>query len=509
LAGPLDGAPPRAFWRIALAAVLLVGGLLSLGEGPVSRAASRPQLRALLVGGGPDRESNQVGIESNVRYVARVLPSGAKRTILFADGNPREATVQFDPQGLETSRAGYAAGEEAYSLIFAVQEETGEGALAYRAPKLPSLDGPAQKPTIARAFDALGRDLAASRQPVLLYFTGHGSQGDDDSVHFDLWGNSTPLSVRDLAADLARIPAQVPVALVMVQCFSGGFANLLFEGGNPEGALVDRDLAGYFAATAERMSSGCTPSLDEADYQDFTSYFFAALSGRDRVGRKVSGVDYNHDGRVGMDEAFAYVLVSDEDIDVPTCTSDGFLRRFVPGVDEEVFRAGFPQTLSWATPAQAAALQGLSRKLNLTADDRLSAAYTEFRGMGSTRGRARRSQLATTRERLRRKYQAQMEAEFPALRDPSSQGYADARKRAIRRLDSLANSGALADLLQAEEDLQQAREQPQYTLRQTRILRLLRLAKSVILAHRLESAGDQTLLTRYHRLRVAEERSLL
>ncbi|HEV2472867.1 MAG TPA: hypothetical protein VGS41_09395, partial [Chthonomonadales bacterium] len=36
--------------------------------------------RVVIVGGGPDLENNQVAIESNVRYVARILPRESART---------------------------------------------------------------------------------------------------------------------------------------------------------------------------------------------------------------------------------------------------------------------------------------------------------------------------------------------------------------------------------------------------------------------------------------------
>ena len=142
---------------------------------------------------------------------------------------------------------------------------------------------------------------------MLLYFTGHGSRARDgnlDNNDFDLWGEQEKLSVKDLAAQITKLPADVPVTLVMVQCFAGAFGNVIFTGGDPKAAPVNREIAGFFAATRERTAAGCTPELNEADYHDFTSYFFAALSGRDRVGRPVTGADYNGDGRVGMNEAF-------------------------------------------------------------------------------------------------------------------------------------------------------------------------------------------------------------
>src|SRR5205823_3028792 len=163
------------------------------------------------------------------------------------------------------------------------------------------IDGPSKKEAVTAAFDKLVNGNAPAA-PVLLYFTGHGSpnrSSDRENNSYDLWQEGT-LSVRELAAEVNRPPAEQPVTLVMVQCFSGAFANLLFQDGDPSKPLADRDLAGFFAAIKERMAAGCTPEVNEAEYHDFTSYFFAALSGRDRVGRRVSGADFNRDGRVSM-----------------------------------------------------------------------------------------------------------------------------------------------------------------------------------------------------------------
>jgi hypothetical protein len=167
----------------------------------------------------------------------------------------------------------------------------------------------------------------------------------------------------------------------MVQCFSGAFGNLLFAAGSPAGALVDQRIAGFFAAVPERVSAGCTPALDEATYKDFTGYFFAALTGQDRMGRPVAGADYDDDGRVGMHEAFAWTLIHDDSIDTPVCTSDAFLRRFVQMPDGEIAAMSYKTLESWGTPGQRAALAGLSERLGLTGDDRLSGAFKRVTGI--------------------------------------------------------------------------------------------------------------------------------
>jgi hypothetical protein len=315
---------------------------------------SRLPLRTLIVGGGPTRASNQVAIESNVRYVGRLLPDRSSYRVLFADGERESVNVQF---------------------------RAPNGTLAYRAPDLPRLDGSADLPGVRAALTAVATEARTLPQsPVLLYFTGHGSP-DRRSGHannwFSLWGGGR-FTVAELARSLEAFPPSTPITLVMVQCFSGAFGNVLFEKGDPKGALIEQRVAGFFAAVPDRLSAGCTPAINEAEYKDFTGYFFAALTGQDRMGRPVTGADYNQDRRVGLNEAFAWTLVHDDSIDTPVCTSDMFLRRFVTMADEEIFALSFRTLRSWASPAQQAALDGLSSALGISSDDRLRIAFSRF-----------------------------------------------------------------------------------------------------------------------------------
>src|SRR5262245_54512688 len=77
--------------------LLAVGGigsilLLSTMATKANDARIAEPLRVLIVGGGPDLLNNQVAIESNVRYVGKLLPRNCTRTTLFADGDPNHAT---------------------------------------------------------------------------------------------------------------------------------------------------------------------------------------------------------------------------------------------------------------------------------------------------------------------------------------------------------------------------------------------------------------------------------
>jgi len=314
--------------------------------------------RTLIVGGGPDIEHNQVAIESNVRYLNRLLPPGSQTRVLFADGNPETKDIQCQ-------------GDDA--KVF------------YKKSDIAKIDGPSELGTIKSELATIAADAQSNPDaPVLLYFTGHGSPEPNqdpkrraENNSYDLW-NHKELTVKEFAASLKSFPKTTPITLVMVECFSGAFGNVLFDNGDFDGGLADLKLCGFFASVAQRPAAGCTPELKEANYRDFTSYFFAALSGVDRLGNKIVGADYNHDGKVGMNEAFAYSLIHDDSIDTPVCTSDVFLRRFVKTPDPEVMATPFSDVQKWATRAQRTALDWLSDSLELKGQDRVQQTYNTF-----------------------------------------------------------------------------------------------------------------------------------
>lgn len=308
-----------------------------------------PAARTLIVGGGPSRDYNQVAIESNVRYVTRILPPKSPLRILFADGDPTAKTVLYTDK---------------------------DGDDQFREPQLSRLDGAAIHTNVRQELVALAKEPSAS---TLLYFTGHGSLASrrTNLSEFDLWANGR-YTVTDLAASLAEFPKATPITVIMVQCHAGGFSNLIFDGGDPKAPLADNRVCGFFASIAERMAAGCTSNVDEAYYRDFTTYFVAALTGVDRLGKPVAGADFDKDGKVGMDEAFCWSLLHDDSIDTPVCTSDALVRRFGKLSDDQVVATPYEQVLGWATPAQRAALQGLSAVLRLRGEDRLKTAYDKY-----------------------------------------------------------------------------------------------------------------------------------
>ncbi len=481
------------------------------------QAGGELPLRVLIVGGGPDLANNQVAIESNVRYVTKLLPPDAKRTTLFADGDPAHATVLYDD---DTSHE--TAGERVLRLVspYAADETGGR----YRRPNLGARpEGASRLNDISRAFAQIAQEESTNASPrrVLLYFTGHGSpgRGSFDNNVYDLWdeghdggGRDAALSVRELGRQIARLPNDTPVTLVMVQCYSGAFGNLIFENGDPRADLVKRDLCGFYATVPNRVAAGCTSALNEAEYRDFTSFFFAAAAGRDRVGRAVTGADYRQDGRIGGDEAFCYALIHDDSIDVPVCTSDVFLRRFVPGEDRDLFQTAYPSARAWASTPQKAALDALSERLRLGGNNRLGSAYAQFRAIGDRPARAnaaRRNALAHF-QALQNDGRSRLLRQFPDLKLSSASLRRDARQNAIAQLTREAAQGQWKDLLDADDAVDQAEQSAEkQEVADSLTIRYVRLAKSVILAHRLRESSEAGLKARYARLVEAESRPIL
>jgi hypothetical protein len=489
--------PTRAFVLLSALLALSVASSMRADEG-----------RALVVGGGPSPENNQIAIENNVKYFLRLLPGDWTRSVFFADGDPEKETVLFESTQKEMKPA-----ERMLALVLHGRRAANTTSLKFRKPSLAHVDGPAKKPEILTAFDRLSSQKAEPNHPLLLYFTGHGSPAknrDLDNNVFDLWDGGT-LSVRELAENLAKLPRDQPVALVMVQCYSGAFGNLLFEGGDPQGVPIERDVAGFFATVKERMAAGCTPEVDEAGYQDFSTHFFAALTGRDRVGRKVTGADYDRDGKVSMHEAFCYTLVTDSSIDIPVCTSDVFLRRVVTTTDEEIFKTHYKDVRKWATPAQRAALEDLSKHLKLEGDERGRTAYDRFRG--AAEGQTRENAMAAARRAFS---SAQQEARrillgrWPDLRERQSTGYEAARAGALEMIERQIAEGTYKELVEAEKAIDAAEEEEyRREIADARQTRFVRLFKTIVLTHTLLETGEQAARKRLEKLLAAESRTLL
>jgi hypothetical protein len=154
-----------------------------------------------------------------------------------------------------------------------------------------------------------------------------------------LW-SGTELSVGALAKTLDEGARQRQVRVVVTSCYSGGFADIVFAGAAPEQGAADSDRCGFFASEWDQVSSGCDPDPDRRTQQGYGMHFLQALRGRSRGGQLLAKkvIDFNHDGRISLLEAHTRARLTSASIDVPTTTSERWLRQAAPleGASEDV-----------------------------------------------------------------------------------------------------------------------------------------------------------------------------
>lgn len=306
-------------------------------------------------GGGGAPHYNEIALEKNIRYFQRSLAlldpqppnpspdrSPTPAALFFANGNDGQATLRYlNPIGLER----------------------------FKSPEIDGLQGPATATNLYSLFDAIAQTAAtdeASRQPLFFYFTGHGllTEENPDNNTFILWQEDL-ISVQDFTTRLDRFPPKKPVVVMMAQCYSGAFANLIYEGGDPSQPVALQSRCGFFAITQDLPSVGCTPEVNEADYRDYSSSFFAGLTGIDRVGQPVPSADYNRDGPISYAEAHAFAKIDGVTSDRPISTLEAWLQRQIdPEIAAFILSKPLQQWQASARPERAIVIDQLSQKLN-------------------------------------------------------------------------------------------------------------------------------------------------
>ena len=294
--------------------------LLTLGGWLIVWVLAGPtwaQDHVFLIGGGDQVTNSQAQIESNARWAREVLESlpGQRRLyVYFTDGDdpaPDVAEWRRPPDD--------SASLQPLARVFNTYWSNGE---RYRNHRLGPVQGPTDSAFLAVALRERLRGLAPQDR-VVVVFNGHGGPAQEGGVqHRILLWSSSYLDVADFEDILAATPPTVPVRFVFTQCYAGGFARLAQPG---------RNRCGFMAEAADRPAEGCSAAIDQEDFQDYSSYFFAALAGRDRFGTPLNGnPDRDGDGRVTPLEAHYYTLLHARSSDLPRATSEVFLLEWEP-----------------------------------------------------------------------------------------------------------------------------------------------------------------------------------
>lgn len=511
----------------------------------------------LTIGGGYHPEGNQVSLEKNVLLFRRTLdefyPEGVSQSVYFADGDDPHRDLQYVDPDFEVPRA--------QKLLARLFGKTDDIANLYRNHQIENLDGPASRQALDEWFEKVGSTLGAEDR-LFIYSTAHGGRSSDKDHPFDttlyLW-NRERLQVHDFTKLLDTVPDEVPVVMVMVQCFSGGFAHSIFNDGKPDEGLSRANRCGFFATVEDRVAAGCTPDIDEANYREYSTYFFQALRGRTRFDEPLVKPDYDGDGRISFAEAHAYTILTSTTIDIPVRTSDAFLRQYsrtkpeggtdsddagsspsesgepvaTAADDDDETTAGSPaeqdapeqasdsEETVWLTAdsdydtliadadvIDRTIIDGLSDELQLTGANRASDAREHAKSVQQRRNRLNRERGRTSREfnQVREGIRRKVLAEWPELNNPfhpvTTQVLTGQADQLVELVESDSRFQRMEELAAKLEEID--RQQRDDDREWVKCQRLLRTLESVALAGNLPQVATPEIVERYTRLRAAE-----
>ncbi len=277
----------------------------------------------LTIGGGYEPAGNQASLEANVLFFQQVVseqfPPTVEHQIFFADGFDTEEDLQVMSPKAEPASPTIALLESAFAID--------RPSLTYRNHQVPNISGPISPKSVRNGLDGIAEKLSDGDR-LFVYVTAHGAPGNSKDLmntSITCW-RKQPLNMKTFSEWLDRLPSGVPVVLVMAQCYCGGFANTIFEGGEPSKGLAKAVRVGFFAQRFDLPAAGCRPDIENDE--EYSSYFWGAFLGRSRIGKKAEGVDCDQNGRISLEEAHSYAVGASQTIDIPLRSSDMFLRHY-------------------------------------------------------------------------------------------------------------------------------------------------------------------------------------
>jgi hypothetical protein len=441
--------------------------LCLLGAGPAAADSA-----VWLIGGGSEPDNTQVQIEQNLRWLEGLLLDRnlAVRTYFALGDEPGKDIAYFDP---EVS----AASTEGIGTLARIFGEPLEAGLGYRRHELRSLAGSTLKESLISdlTLDFSRHDAGSD---VLVVFNGHGGL-DTSNVqnnYLKLWGDED-LDVGEVRDILDVIPPDVTTRFVMTQCYSGAFQSLVdLQSRKP--AQGAGKTCGFMSESALEMAEGCGLIVNEAGLRDYTTFFFAGLSGETRLGEPadVAAFDFDDNRRASFREAHFYALANAHSADLPRSTSEAYLTEWTPWY------------LDWdaSVDGQTSVYWGLAEQVGLrTAYGTSPAELEAHRSVllaDQARLRERRSESEDRIEARRAELRAELLTRWPELAHPYSPAYhavIDSRWPVIEQ--RIRSDSTFAELVAAQDELQaingERRELARHMTQIDKIYRLKRLAR--------------------------------
>ena len=486
------------------------------------------------LGGGYSPRGNQISIERNILYFQRFLksecPNAARHDLFFSDGAIPTADLQFaDPSSVP----------EANRLMAQFLGRTRYLDLQYRNHEVPKVRGMTSNANIDRWFAVVGKKTKPGDR-VILYATAHGGLGKNkkksNETKLYLWNNQS-ISVKDLSQKLEKLPKGVDVVLVMVQCHSGGFANVIFNQADKKAGATTRNICGFFSTIYSRPAAGCTPDIDEENYEEYSTYFWAGLSGTTRTGKKIPKPDFDRDDKVSFEEAHAHVLLTSNSIDIPIKTSGVFLRAYSVLKQPKDWKpktktakvtlanqspqqptntepekqpafvtpeSPFSKLLALSSPADVAILFGLSEELNLENEERYTEAKKKAAALKKERGVLNASLSRSSKQHsiLRKKIASRMKTKWPELSNTLSPKSIDLLTKDSEEFVALVKKMPGYDAFEelGNEIENATKEKLDLERRWAKCMRLTRTLENIALANNLPLIAEEKVISKYKQL---------
>lgn len=485
----------------------------------------------LTIAGGYNPSGNQASLEANVIFFQQVLREqhrGSKvHEIFFADGHDSAPDLQVLPEKPSALKL------PATELIAALHRRRGMEEVEYRNHRVPQISGALDPQLVKGSLESFAR-RAQKGDRLIIYVTAHGSPGPDDQEYnttIDCW-NEEKITAIEFEKWMTALPADVPIVMVMAQCYCGGFARTIFPRLDKANGLSPQLRVGFFAQQHNLPAAGCRPDIEHDE--EFSSYFWGALTGRSRNGVPIPGCDINRDGVISFAEAYAHAVIAGETIDIPLRTTDVFLRTYSRIPDAEtastsgtaldnlnVAKSGASQKgllpltgsiqsfIDRGRPVQSRIVTSLSEALGFSLHDDVSkvlTAYDEHRDhppQPPARGRGRRGSGSARRDFLQ-----QVRENWPELADerhweespllkPENQ---EALAAELKQLPGWKAFDERRKQLEATGD-----QSAKHELRDVKFRRLIKALELVILEKNLSLVATRDLQERYQRMIALEE----
>lgn len=472
----------------------------------------------LLMGGGPNPQNNQIVLENNMNYLTRILDLEAQdqtSKLLFSDGLSKLPDLHYIDKDKKL--------EKIYYYLSEILGPSRGVRFRYRSSHIKKISNSSTLNAVKKNISDLAYQLRESDQ-VLIYFTGHGSASlsyDPFQTRINLWKNAS-INVEEFNYLLSLFKKKTKVILVLTQCYSGGFAELVVDKKMKGNFLSHYNRVGFFSTRHDKIATGCSPYVQETRSFDYTHLFFSALTGKLKDGQKVELVDYNLDGKTSFSEAHAYVMIHADTLDIPIKTSDHLVRRlgkkriYITDWKEIFIRESkikISRIINKAFEPERTILKILKKKLFANKDryiikirNEINSYYLEKKSF-----EIKIQSLINKIYQVKVKLKFALLAEYPYLDNPwNPQTYQDItydKNKIIKKIESHRLFSVWTDLENKKKKLLEKKDKLLITM--AFLERFLYVSGTVLLSKKLANIKDQSFYQDYLKLKKNEDKTFI